>query len=70
MKAEDQARLELPRNPGCASFDLCTCATGCKVHMVRGDEQSKGIKDGHRNGASSCFTACMLPCFVVAALHP
>ena len=37
MKAEGQARLEPPRNPGRASLDLCTCAIGCRVHMVRGD---------------------------------
>ena len=70
MKAEGQARLELPRNPCCASLDLCTCATGCRVYMVRGDEQSKGTRDGHRDGASTCFAACMLLCFLAAALHP
>ena len=68
MKAEGQARLELPRNPGCASLDLCTCATGCRVHMVRGDETSKDTRGGHRDGVSSCFAACMLLCFLVAAL--
>ena len=70
MKAEGQARLELPRNPGCASLDLCTWATGCRVHMVRGDETSKDTRGGLRDGASSCFAACMLLCFLVAALHP
>ena len=34
MKVEGQARLELPQNPGCAYLDFCTCATGCRVHMV------------------------------------
>ena len=70
MKAEGQARLELPRNPGCASLDLCTCATSCRVYMIRGVEQSKGTRDGHRDGARSCFAACTLLCFLVAALHP
>ena len=34
MKAQGQARLEPPRNPGCATLDLCVCAAGCKMHMV------------------------------------
>ena len=70
MKAKGQARLELRGNPGCASLDLCTCATGCTVHMVGGDETSKGTRGGHRDGASTCFAACMVLCFLVAALHP
>ena len=70
MKAEGQARLEPPRNLGHASLDLCTCATGCRVHMVRGDGQPTGTKNGHRDGASSCFAACVLLCYLVAVLHP
>ena len=70
MKAEGQAGPEPPRNPGYASLDLCTCATGCKVHMVRGDGPSKGTKNGHRDGASSCFAACVLLCYLAATLHP
>ena len=70
MKAEGQARLELPGNPGCASLDLCMCATGCRVHMIRGDGHPKGTRDGNRDGATSCFTACMLLCFLAATLHP
>ena len=33
MKAEGQARLELPRNPGYASVVSCMCDTGCRVHV-------------------------------------
>ena len=66
MKAEGQARLEFPRNLGYTSVDFCMCDTGCRVHVGGG----KGIRVGHRNGASSCFAACMLLCFLVAALHP
>ena len=65
-----RTRLDLPRSPSSASLDLCTCAAGYKVHMVGGDVQSKGTRDGHRNGASSRFAACMLLCFLAAALHP
>ena len=35
MKAEGQTRPEPPRNPGCASTDLCVCATGSGLHGVR-----------------------------------
>ena len=34
MKAEGQAKLEPPTNPGCVPPDLCACATGCGMHMV------------------------------------
>ena len=70
MKAEGQARLELPRNPGYTSMDFCMFDTGCRVHMVRGVEMPKGVRGGNRDGTSSCFAACMLLCFLVAALHP
>ena len=70
MKAEGQARLGLPRNPGCTSFDFYMFDTGCSVHMVRGDGTSKDTRGGHRDGAISCFAACMLLCFLVAALRP
>ena len=43
MKAEGQARLELPRNPGYTSMDFCMCGTGCRVHVGREDEMSKDI---------------------------
>ena len=70
MKAEGQARPEPPRNRGYASLDLSTCATGGRVHMVRGDGQSKGTRNGQHDGASSCFAACMLLCYLAAVLHP
>ena len=70
MKAEGQARLELPRNPGSTSMDFCMCDTGCRVHVRRGDGTSKDFRGGHLDGASSCFAACMLLCILVAALHP
>ena len=70
MKAEGQARMEPPRNPGRTSLDLCTCATGCRVHMVRGDAQPTGARNACRDGASSCFAACVLLCYLEAALHP
>ena len=34
MKAGGQARLEPPRNRGCASTDLCVCAAGYGIHKV------------------------------------
>ena len=70
MKAEGKARLEPPRNPGYASLDLCTCAAGCGVHMVRGDGRPTCDGNRHRDGASSCFAACVLLCYLVAVLHP
>ena len=70
MKAEGPARLEPTRNPGCASFDLCACAASCGMHMVRRDGQPTGDRNGHRDGASSCFAACVVLCYLVAALHP
>ena len=65
MKVEGQARLELPRNPGYMSMDFCMCNTGCRVHVGRVD-----IRGGHLEWASSCFTACMLLCILVAAFNP
>ena len=70
MKGEGQARLQLPRNPGCISMDFCMSDTGCRVHMVRGDEMPKGVRGGNCDGASSCFAACMLLGILVAAFHP
>ena len=57
----------------CTFFALCLPAIGVgayTVHMVLGDGQSKGTGNGHQDGASSCFTACMLLCFLAAVLHP
>ena len=45
MKAEGQARLELPGNPGYTSMDFCTCDTGYRVHVGRGDDTLKDIKE-------------------------
>ena len=70
MKAKGQTRLEPPRNPGCASLDLCACAAGCGMHMVRGNGQPTGDRKERREGASSCFAACVLLSYLVAALHP
>ena len=70
MKAQGQARFELPTNPDYTSMDLCICNTGCRVHVGRGDDTSKDIKGGHHYWASPCLAACMLICFLVAALHP
>ena len=66
MRAEGQARLKRPRNPGCVSADLCVCATGCGIHRVGGDKRPNGVHECAR----SCFAACMLLCNLVAALHP
>ena len=52
MKPEGQARLELPRNPGCVSTDLCVCAAGCRMHRVRGEERPNGGGSGRRTGGS------------------
>ena len=70
MKAEGQARLELPRSPGYTSIDFCMCDTGCGPQVGGGDDTSKGTRGGHVDGAGSCFAACMLHCILVAALHP
>ena len=70
MKAEGQARLEPPRNPSYVSIKLCTCVAGCEVHMVQGDGQPTGGGKIHRDGANSCFAACVQLCYLVAALHP
>ena len=50
MKAEGQARLEPPRNPGWVSTDLCVCAAGCGIHRVRGDECPNGGGSGRPTG--------------------
>ena len=42
MKAEGQARLEPPRNPGCVSTDYCVCAAGSGLHGVRGGGRLHG----------------------------
>ena len=47
MKAEGQARLELPINPGYTSVDFCMCGTGCRVHVGPRDEISKDNRGGH-----------------------
>ena len=70
MKAEGQARLELPKNPGYTSVDFCMCGTGRRVHVGGWDEEPKDIRGGHHNGASSCFAACTVLCILVAVLHP
>ena len=70
MKAEGQARVEPPRNPRCASLELCTCTAGWEMPMVRGDGQPTGDKSIHWDVARTCFPACVLLCFLVAALHP
>ena len=44
MKAQGEARLELPKNPGSTSVDFCMCGTGCKVHVGRGDEMTQDIR--------------------------
>ena len=51
MKAEGQAKLELPRNPGYTSMDFCVCDTGYRVHVGRGDDTSRDIRGGHQDGA-------------------
>ena len=44
MKAEGQARPELPTNPGYTSMDFSMRDTGYRVHVRRGDDTSKDIK--------------------------
>ena len=70
MKAEGQARPELPRNLGYMSKIIYTCVTGYGVHAGRGDDTGQYITERHRDGTRSLFTACTLPCLLVAALHP
>ena len=42
MKAEGQARLKPPRNPGYVSTGSCVCATGRGLHGVRGGGRLHG----------------------------
>ena len=42
MKAEGQARLEPPRNPGYVSTGCCVCAAGSGLHGVRGGGRLHG----------------------------
>ena len=68
MKAESQARLEPPRNPGYASTRYCVLAVGygesgvVVVSTVAGEREQRGVR--------SCFAACVLLCTLVAALRP
>ena len=70
MKAEGQARLEPPKKLASASLELCTCTASCEMHRVQRDGQPKDGGYVHRDGASSCFAACVLLCYLVAVLHP
>ena len=42
MKAEGQARLEPPRNPGYVTTDFCVCAAGSGLHGIRGGGRLHG----------------------------
>ena len=42
MKAEGQARLQPPRNPGWVSKDFCVCAASSRLHGVRGGGRLHG----------------------------
>ena len=85
MKAEGQARLEPPRNPGYASMGycmlavgymesgvvgICVWAAGSGLREVTGDGRLHGGGGTRTTGARSCFAACLLLCTLVAALHP
>ena len=42
MKADGEARLEPPRNPGCVSTDFCVYAAGSGLHGVRAGGRLQG----------------------------
>ena len=68
MKAEGQAKLEPPRNPGYVSTGSCVCAAGSGLHGVVDVSTVAEVRE--QQGARSCFAACVLLCTLVAALHP
>ena len=68
MKAEGEARLEPPRNPGYASTGYCMLAVGYMESRVVDVSTVAEIREPQ--GARSCFAACVLLCTLVAALHP
>ena len=70
MKAEGQARLERPRNPGCVSTDFCMCAAGSGLHGVKGGGRLHGSGHKHttkgpillrRMRAASYLGCCVAP---------
>ena len=85
MKAEGQARLEPPRNPGYAYTGYCVLAEGYLESGVVGNYEYadgngfRGVTgDGRLHGGggtrttervSSRFAACVLLCSLVAALR-
>ena len=85
MKAEGQARLEPPRNPGYASAGYCVLAVGAWSQgwwAITSTQQAvyyvglrvvvvSTVAGVHeQRGARSCFAACVLLCTLVAALRP
>ena len=60
MKAEGQARLEPPKNPGCASLDLCACAE-CTWSEAMGSQRVTAM-DAETGPALGSPRAC---CFVL-----
>ena len=68
MKAEGQARLEPPRNPGYASTGYCMLAVGYVGSRVVVVSIVAGVHN--QRGVCSCFAACVLLCTLVAALRP
>ena len=84
MKAEGQARLEPPRNPGYAYTGYCVLAvgyvesgvvgnyeyaTGNGFRGVTGDGRLHEAGVRERRRIRSCFAACVLLCSLVAALR-
>ena len=67
MKAEGQARLEPPINPGYASTGYCMLAVGYMESGVVGVSTVAEVRE--QQGARSCFAACVLLCTLVAVLH-
>ena len=68
MKAEGQARLEPPRDPGYASTGYRMLAVGYMESRVVDVSTLAEVRE--QQGARSCFAACVLLCALVAALHP
>ena len=67
MKAEGQARLELPKSVGYCIHDT---ERGNRVQVGRGDYMARDIRKEHQDGAQSCFTTCVLLCILVPAVRP
>ena len=66
MRAQGQATLKPPRNPGYASTGYCMLAVGYMESGVMDVSTVTELRE--QQGARSCFAACVLLSTLVAAL--